>query len=125
MKTKSVILSAALLGGLLSASSFANVVVALEPAPSVVKFEAPVPVKVVSPTGLVRRYQGATVTLSLTIDAAGLPHDIKLVQNKDRNLAENLLPAIAQWRFTPAMKNGAPVPAKILLPIELVDGPVS
>ena len=123
MKMKSVILSAAILGGLFSVSSFANVIVEAGPAPE--KFEAPVPVKVVNPTGLFRRHEGETVKLSLTVDAAGQPHDIRIMAGQDRNLTERLLPAVAQWRFTPARKNGAPVPARIVLPVQLVDGPVS
>ena len=37
----------------------------------------------------------------------------------------HLLPAVAQWKFTPAMKNGRAVSADVVLPIELVDGPAS
>jgi protein TonB len=123
MKTSQVLLGAALFGGLLTASSFANVVVPLDPAP--VKFVPPAPIRIVEPTELLRRHAGATVTLSLTVDAAGLPHDIKIVQGQDQNLTARLLPAVAQWKFTPAMRNDTPVSAKILLPIKLVDGPVS
>lgn len=125
MKMKSVILSAAILGGLFSVSSFANVIVTTSPVSSSVKLEAPVPVKVVNPTGLFRRHEGETITLVLTIDAAGLPHDIRLRWGTDQNLAERLLPAVAQWKFTPAKRNGVPVPVRVELPIELVDGPVS
>jgi len=123
MKMKSVILSAAILGGLFSVSAFANVIV--QPGPVPEKFEAPVPTKVVNPTGLFRRHEGAIVRLSLTVDAAGQPHDIRIMAGQDQNLTERLLPAVAQWRFTPARKNGAPVPARIVLPVQLVDGPVS
>jgi len=123
MKMKSVILSAAILGGLFSVSSFANVIVPTGPAP--MKYEAPVPVTVVSPTGLLPRHEGETVTLSLTIDAAGQPHDIRFLQGGDQNLTKRLLPAVAQWKFSPAKKNGVPVPAKIVLPVQLVDGRIS
>lgn len=126
MKMKSIVIASALLGGLLfTTTSFANVIVATSPAVSPEKFEAPVPVKVVNPTGLFRHHEGAIVKLSLTIDATGRPHDIRIMSSWDENLKERLLSAVSQWRFTPAMKNGAPVPARILLPIELVDGPVS
>lgn len=123
MKMKSVILSAAILGGLFSVSSFANVVVQTGTVP--VKFEAPVPVKVVNPTGLLRCHAGETVTLTLTIDAAGQPHDIRLMQGNDRNLTTQLLPAVAQWKFTPAKKNGVPVPTRVVLPVQLLDDSVS
>jgi TonB family protein len=97
--------------------------VQLDPAP--VKFVPPTPVRIVGPTELLRRHEGTTVTLSLTVDAAGLPHDIKIVQGQDENLIKRLLPAVAQWRFAPARRNDTPVSAKILLPVKLVDGPVS
>ena len=29
--------------------------------------------------------------------------------------------AVKQWRFTPAQANGAPVPAKVVLPVKIVD----
>ena len=123
MKMKSVILSAAILGGLFSVSSFANVIVQAGTAPE--KFEAPVPVKVVNPTGLFRRHEGETVKLSLTVDAAGQPHDIRIMAGQDQNLTERLLPAVAQWKFIPAKKDGVPVSSRIVLPVQLVDGPVS
>lgn len=125
MKMKSIVIAAAVLGGLLSTTSFANVIVATNPVSSSVKFEAPVPVRVVNPTGLFRHHEGAIVRLSLTVDATGRPHDIRIVSGWDQNLKERLLLAVAQWRFKPAMKNGAPVSTKILLPVQLVDGPVS
>jgi TonB family protein len=121
---KSVIVSAALLGGLFSVSSFANVVAPLS-APAPARFAKPVPSEVVNPAGLSRRHEGETVQLSLTIDEAGRPHDIKILSPKDQNLSRSLLPAVAQWKFTPAMQNGAPVATKVVLPVQLVDGPVS
>jgi TonB family protein len=123
MKTRFVLLGATLLGGMLPVATFANVIVPFDSAPP--RFEAPLPERVVKPTGLMRRHEGAVVKLSLTIDQAGRPHDIRIVSPQDRNLAERLLPAGAQWRFKPATKNGAPVATKILLPVQLVDGPVS
>jgi TonB family protein len=125
MKMKSVILSAAILGGLFSVSSFANVIVATSPISAPAIFEAPVPVKVVNPTGLFRRHEGETVKLSLTVDAAGQPHDIRILAGRDQNLTERLLPAVAQWKFIPAKKDGVPVSSRIVLPVQLVDGPVS
>ena len=123
MKMKSVLLSAAILGGLFSASSSANVIVQTAPAPE--KFEAPVPAKVVNPTGLLPRYEGETVILSLLIDETGRPHNVQLMRGTDENLTKHLLPAVARWKFTPAKKNGMPVSTKIVLPVQLVDGPVS
>jgi len=123
MKMKSVILSAAILGGLISASSFANVIVQTAPAPE--KFEAPVPAQVVNPTGLLPRHAGETIVLSLTVDETGRPHNVQLMRGSDENLTKRLLPAVAQWKFTPAKKNGVPVRAHVVLPVQLIDGRVS
>lgn len=125
MKIKSIVLATAVLGGLLSASSFASVVPTVNPATFSEKFQAPAPAKVVHPTGLLREHIGAVVTLSLTIDAAGQPHDIKIVSPVDRNLKKQLLPVLSQWKFTPALQNGTPVSTKVLLPVQLLEGPVS
>ena len=125
MKLKSIIVTAALFVGVLSISSFASVIAETTAPSAPEKFEAPAPVKIVNPTGLFRRHEGATVMLSLTVDATGQPHDIKLLRGSDDNLTEKLLPVVAQWRFTPAKKNGVPVPVRIELPLQLVEGPVS
>ena len=121
MKMKSVLLSAALLGGLLSVPSFARA--GVQPDADSAKYQMPVPVKVVNPTGLFRRHEGEIVRLSLIVDVAGRPHDVKIVSASDRNLAERLLPAVAQWQFAPALKNGAPVATSVILPLRLVEDP--
>ncbi len=124
MKIRSVIASAAVLGGFLPVSSFAAVIAPLQ-APAAATFAAPAPAAIVSPTGLQRRHEGTIVRLGLTIDAAGRPHDVRILSGQDENLARNLLPAVARWRFTPALKDGVPVETHVVLPIELVDGPVT
>ena len=121
MNLKKIILSAALLGGVLSASAFATTTDAHAAITKAVAYEAPVVSKVVSPTGLSRRLEGATVTLSLTVDANGTPSDIKVVSRADRALTGNLVSAVSQWQFTPAKKNGVAVPSRIVLPVELVE----
>ncbi len=119
MNSKLLLLAATLLGGVVSAS--ATTTDAHASVAHALKFEAPVVTSVTSPTGLPRRYENASVTLSLTVDAEGRPHDIRIVSQDDRKLAENLLPAVAKWQFTPAKKDGVPVPTKVILPILLVD----
>ena len=121
MNLKKIILSAALLGGVLSASALATTADAHDAVTKAVAYEAPVVAKVVSPTGLSRRLEGAIVTLSLTVDASGQPSDIKVVSHANRALTGNLVSAVSQWQFTPAKKNGVAVPSKIVLPVELVE----
>lgn len=119
MNAKLLLLAATLLGGVVSAS--ATTTDAHASVARALKFEAPAVASVISPTGLSRRHENASVTLSLTVDAEGRPHNIRIVSQDDRNLAENLLPAIAKWQFTPARKDGVAVETKVILPILLVD----
>lgn len=121
MKTKHIVLATALLGGLLCSTAFATTPAAHRQTVAALKIEAPVPARVVSPTGLPRRAEGSTVTLSLTIDAAGQPHDVKVVWGGDREVSRSVVSAVSQWSFTPARKNGVAVSSRVLLPLELVD----
>lgn len=121
MNTKNLVLVSAVLGGLLSIPAMATTTVAHHQSTSALKFEAPVPVRVVPPTGLPRSHEGATIILSLTVDAAGRPDDIKIVSRGDQGLSGHIVPAVSQWRFTPARKNGIAVTSKVMLPLELVD----
>ena len=114
MNTKQKFFAAAFTGGLLSVSAFATALTSGQ-------FEAPIPSTVVSPTGLARRHEGATVNLSLMIDANGRPHDIKVISAVDSTLADALTSAVAQWQFTPARQNGGPVATKVELPITLAE----
>ncbi len=126
MNSKNILLAATLAGGLLSASVLsAAVVIDQELITKAVTYTPPAPVKVVSPTGISRRFQGETIRLSLTVDAAGRPRNINLLSGRDPHLVTHLLPAVAQWKFTPATKNGQPVSADIVLPIEIVESPAT
>jgi protein TonB len=112
MNTKSLVLAALLVGGLaVSASALTT--------SAVTQIQAPAPIKVVSPTDLPRSFAGKTVRVSMIIDAAGQPHDIKVVAVQDRNLTRSLVAAVSQWQFSPARKDGLAVASTIVLPIEL------
>lgn len=81
----------------------------------------PRPIHVVEPTDLPHRYIGETVNVMLLLDESGQPSDVKLVDHaNDTQLANSLLPAIAQWKFSPAQKNGEPVSHRVMLPVELI-----
>jgi TonB family protein len=120
MKTSQIVLSAALFTGLLSVSALATPEVAHNLAVvAAMKVEAPAPARVVQPTGLPLSYEGKIVRLSLTIDAAGKPHDIRVVSADDRALTKSLVAAVSQWQFTPCRKNGVAVSTRVELPLEL------
>lgn len=122
MNSKNILLAATLAVGLLSSAVVSSAAVVLSDLTiSAAENSAPSLVKVVSPTGISRRYEGATVHLRLTVDESGRPHHITLLSGQDQNLVNHLLPAVAQWKFAPAMKNGRAVAMQIELPVELVD----
>ena len=121
MNSKKILtLSAILLGGVIS-SAFATTAASHVNVAKAVAFEAPVLEKVVSPTGLSRRHEGATVTVTMNVDDKGQPSNISVAGN-DAKLTRSLVTAVSQWQFTPAKKNGVAVPSKIVLPVELVEG---
>lgn len=113
MKTK-LLLTAALAGAALTSSLFAYTdskqpVVTL---PSVAK--------AVSPAGLSPLHKDRVVRVAMTIDVNGKASDISIASPSDRNLREALIPAVAQWEFTPATKDGKAVSARVVLPVKLL-----
>jgi TonB family protein len=55
-----------------------------------------------------QKIQGG-VLLNIVIDAAGVPHDIRVMRSLDPDLDANAVQAVTEWRFSPAMKGGKPV----------------
>jgi outer membrane biosynthesis protein TonB len=108
-------LSAALL---LSCAAFAGTPAA---AAVDVRSSLPVPVSVVHPTNLPLRFKDTTVQVVLTIDAQGVPHDVSAAGGMPADFAKQLLPVVAQWRFSPMYENGKAVAARVILPIELTE----
>jgi TonB family protein len=121
MNFKTILSTVLITGSFLSASVLSAASTVSTATSDVASYSAPTPVTIVAPSGIARRFQGETIRLSLTIDETGQPRNIALLSQRDPNLVRNLLPAIARWRFTPAMKNGRPVSTDVVLPIELVD----
>jgi len=115
MKSKTILLTTALLGGLFTASAYAGTRV------TPVDFAPPAATKIVAPTGLPRSHIGAIVRLQFTVDAAGQPRDIHVVSNGDQVLAPGLVAAVSQWRFTPGRQNGVAVSTKVEMPLELLE----
>ena len=119
MKMFKNLLGAALAGGILTTSAFAYVEQPT-PWPQAPRVDVPVVSKVVNPVNLPQRHEGATVQVSFTIDPTGQPRNIKVLAPSDPDLARALIPALAQWRFTPVQRNGAPVSTRVVLPIKLI-----
>jgi TonB family protein len=55
------------------------------------------------------KWQG-TVVLSVVVGADGLAHDISVTRSLGMGLDDKAVAAVSQWRFSPGMKDGVPVP---------------
>jgi TonB family protein len=58
--------------------------------------------------GRAAQYQGAAV-LSVDIGVDGVAHNIRITRGLGFGLDENAVTAVQQWRFQPAIKDGAPL----------------
>ncbi len=68
------------------------------------------------------KVQGA-VQLRLVIDALGVPQRIAVNHPLGYGLDQQAAEAVAKWRFTPAQRNGQPVPSAIVVNIDFVTAP--
>ena len=50
-------------------------------------------------------------------DESGTLQDIKVVDSTDDRFTNAALDALRKWTFTPALRNGKPVPMRIVVPI--------
>jgi protein TonB len=80
---------------------------------------SPVPVSVVAPRADTWDI-GQEVRVQFVVDTAGRAEDISVASAKDSDLAEAVVEAVKQWKFTPALRNGLPVAAKVILPVRVV-----
>jgi len=81
--------------------------------------DIPVPVAVVAPA--VQGYDiGEAVQVCFVVDTAGQPTGITIKSASDRGFAQAVEEAVSQWRFAPARRDGAPVAAKVILPVQVV-----
>ena len=80
----------------------------------------PVPVAVVTPS-VGPEYNGVTVQLEFTVDATGKPAEFSVKSATDDTLSAAVVSAVKQWRFKPAVRDGAPVATKVALPVKIID----
>lgn len=120
MKIKSLVIASAFAGVLLSSASAATVTT-LDPvkAAAPVKFEAPAPLPGVGPVEMPSSHKSADVTLRMTIDENGRPHNVRVAGTRDQTSYKRLVSAVSQWKFSPARRNGQPVPTRVELPLEV------
>lgn len=71
------------------------------------------------PERALRRGESGTVLLQVHVDESGRPHRVDVVQSsRSRTLDREATRAVERWQFSPAIRNGRAVPAKVLVPIE-------
>jgi protein TonB len=79
----------------------------------------PVPISVVAPT-IGSEFAGSQLDVEFVVDQAGKPENLNITSSTDTALASAVMDAIKQWRFKPAVQNGAPVATKVVLPVRIV-----
>jgi TonB family protein len=57
--------------------------------------------------------------VTMKVDAAGVPSDLKIVQSVSPAMDKNVLAAVSQYRFKPATLDGAPTPIQLNLEVTL------
>ncbi len=62
------------------------------------------------------KYQG-TVVLWIVVDAQGNVTDERVVKPLGLGLDEKAIEAVKTWKFKPAMRNGAPVPVRVMVEV--------
>jgi TonB family protein len=78
----------------------------------------PVPLEVVSPQ--VGSWDiGHAVQVEFVVDTTGHTSDISIKSSSDSELADAVVDAVKQWRFSPAQHNGSPVATKVILPVRV------
>lgn len=60
------------------------------------------------------------VTVALTVDAQGVPTDIKVVKSSNADLDRRVLKAVSQFRFAPGTLNTVPTQFPITLNVNVV-----
>ena len=67
---------------------------------------------------LPRKKLRGMVVISLVVREDGLPTDLRVVQSNNKGLEETVLEAAKHLRYRPAMKDGLPIPAEILVKVQ-------
>ena len=80
----------------------------------------PVARVVVPPVRLPWREERAAVTVRLVVDERGVPQAVEVAGLVSTELRELVTAAVKQWRFSPATRQGAPVSARVVLPLNIV-----
>jgi TonB family protein len=67
--------------------------------------------------------QPALVSVSFEIDKRGLPTNIQIDKSSDKDLDDEVITMIREWRFEAALNDGVGVPSRAYLDLSLGDAP--
>jgi protein TonB len=71
------------------------------------------------PQRALRRNETGIVRVAVDVGMDGVPMDVRLESSsQSRDLDRAAVDAVRKWRFRPAQRNGQPMPATIVVPIE-------
>ena len=79
----------------------------------------PQPTTVVNPINLPRTFVKSTVEIALSLDENGVPSQVQVVSNVNREVAKQVVSAVSQWRFSPKYVDGQAVAGDFVLPLEI------
>lgn len=90
--------------------------------------EQPVPIEGQTPpprypSAALRKGESGTVLVRVEVDATGMPAGVALVQRSgSRDLDRAAMEAVRGWRFQPAQRDGQPIAASLVIPIDFKTG---
>ncbi len=115
---KTLLLAAALAGATFTANAFA-----FNPKDATTSAEKPAPrviaSTVVGPSDLPRTFVDSIVNVEFVLDAAGQPHDIKVLAVSDTRVKRQVTAAFRQWRFEIGSADAVTAPKRFVLPIQI------
>ena len=62
---------------------------------------------------------GSDVTVHLTVDAHGVPQNIKVIKATDSVVAQKTIAAVSQYRFKPATRDYLAIPADVSIDVKI------
>ncbi len=80
----------------------------------------PVPIVVVTPS-VSSTHVGQMVEIAFTVNANGTVSEFSVKSSPDAALAENVMDAVKQWKFRPAVSGGVAVATKVVLPVTIAE----
>jgi protein TonB len=91
---------------------------ALAPGASPVPLAGQTPAPVYPPSAMRRRETG-TVLLHVDVGVDGIPTRVQLAERSgSRALDRAAVEAVRRWRFSPAQRDGQPIPSSIVIPVD-------